>query len=260
MLNRETLKAQLPTLVSAFIPRHCQNFRYRVFDDRPNRSPLGFILDPEPFAGKVVAKTEEIVLVQLKGKRSEFAVLDRALLTPEPGENTQVEVHPYARRRFDGLRADTPKEETHTLPDGTRYTTQSMILGQAPAPLPIPTPKSPELQAMIDLLESAPAPDGFRTLTHLLVDAGAHDITWVDPEPEDVIATPPALSFAVSTAKFQGRLTVLYERGLDLYAVELSRDGELIERVDLVYFDILGQVIEDLIDDGSWRKIRVHLL
>jgi hypothetical protein len=113
---------------------------------------------------------------------------------------------------------------------------------------------------LIEQLEELPAPDGFRRITHLLVDAGARDFSWVDPEPRDIIRTPPAISFTVSTAKFQGRVRVLHERGLDLHAVELSRDGELVERVDRVYFDDLGEVLERLIDDGSWRQIRVNVL
>lgn len=35
-----------------------------------------------------------------------------------------------------------------------------------------------------------PAPDGFRRITHMLVDAGAHDFTWVDPKPSRIIETP----------------------------------------------------------------------
>ncbi|MEN1536521.1 GTPase, partial [Pseudomonas aeruginosa] len=121
--------------------------------------------------------------------------------------------------------------------------------------LPIPEPRCPELQELIDQLEQLPAPDGFRRITHMLVDAGARDITWVDPLPADIIRTPPAIGFTVATMKFQGCVTVLYERGLDLYAVELRRDGELIERVDEVFFDTLGETLERLIDDGSWRRI-----
>ncbi|NPZ83230.1 GTPase, partial [Pseudomonas aeruginosa] len=75
---------------------------------------------------------------------------------------------------------------------------------------------------------------------------GARDITWVDPLPADIIRTPPAIGFTVATKKFQGRVTVLYERGLDLYAVELHRDGELVERVDEVFFDTLGETLERL--------------
>ena len=64
----------------------------------------------------------------------------------------------------------------------------------------------------------------------------------------------------MSTAKFQGRVTVLYERGLDRYAVELHRDGVLIERVEEVSFNALGMTLEGLIDDGRWRLIRVQTL
>ena len=109
-------------------------------------------------------------------------------------------------------------------------------------------------------MEQFPAPDGFRRVTHLLVDAGARDFTVVDPSPSNIIATPPAIGFTVASAKYQGRVTVLYERGLDLYAVELRRDGELVERVDEVFFDTLGQTLERLIDDGTWRLIRVQRL
>ena len=117
-----------------------------------------------------------------------------------------------------------------------------------------------ELQDLVDQLEQLPAPDGFRRITHLLVDAGARDFTCVNPLPGDIIRTPPAIGFTVATAKFQGQVTVLYERGLDLYAVELRREGDLVERVDTLCFDSLGDTLERLIDDGSWRRIQVVTL
>ena len=92
------------------------------------------------------------------------------------------------------------------------------------------------------------------------MDAGARDITWVDPLPADIVRTPPAIGFHRRHGEVPGRVTVLYERGLDLYAVELHRDGELVERVDEVFFDTLGETLERLIDDGSWRRIRVQCL
>jgi hypothetical protein len=46
---------------------------------------------------------------------------------------------------------------------------------------------------------------------------------------------------------------------MDVYAIELSRDGEVVEQADVVYFDTLGQVLERLIDDGEWRRIRVNV-
>jgi hypothetical protein len=257
-MDIQAIRAQLPMLVRGHVPSNVRTFNFTVFDGKPKVSTLGLHIDPKPFEGKVIAITEEAIVV--KTGRAAFAVLDRSLVTEVPPEGAKVQVEPYARRRFDGLRADTPEEDTAFTTDGTPYKVQRFVLGAAPAKLPIPAPRCPELQQLIEQMECLPAPDGYRRITHLLVDAGARDFTWVDPLPADIIETPPAIGFAVSTAKFQGRVSVLYERGLDLYAVELHRDGELIERADEVYFDSLGQTLERLIDDGTWRRIRVQCL
>jgi hypothetical protein len=260
MLNREVIKGELSTMLSPFVPRNCKQFHCNFYDGQPRKSIFGFNVDPYPFSGKIVAKTDDAIIVKDAGARADFSVLDRALVTQDPAEGAQVRVEPYARRRFDGERADAPVEEIRTLPDGSQYRSMVTVLGQATAKLPIPEPRCSELRQLIEQLESLPAPDGFRNITHMMVDAGATDFSWVDPEPQDIIRTPPAISFSVSTTKFQGRVTVLYEAGFDLYAVELSRDGELVERVDYVGFDDLGQVLERLIDDGAWRGIRVTIL
>ena len=257
-MDHSTIRTQMPTLVSDHVPRNVRSFKFRIYEDLPQESSLGVRMDPQPFEGKVVAKTDQVIVVKIG--RAEFAVLDRHQVSQEPDEGTKVQVQPYVRRRFDGLRADTPEERTEVASDGTPYTVKTHILGSAPAKLPAPELRCPELQELVHQLEQLPAPDGFRRITHMLVDAGARDITWVDPLPADIIRTPPAIGFTVATTKFQGRVTVLYERGLDLYAVELHRDGELVERVDEVFFDTLGETLERLIDDGSWRRIRVQCL
>ncbi|MCM3755721.1 hypothetical protein M3665_27770, partial [Bacillus licheniformis] len=135
-------------------------FKYRVFDDQPQSSTLGFAIDPQPFNGKVVSATDDAIVVKLKP--SEFAVLDPNLVTTVPSEGAKVHVQPYARRRFDGLRADTPEVVTEKTSDGTPYTITRHILGKAPAKLPIPEPQCMELGQLIEQLEEMPAPDGFR--------------------------------------------------------------------------------------------------
>ena len=257
-MDHQLIRQQLPKLVAGHVPSNARNFKFVIFDGEPKVSTLGFHIDPKPFEGKVVARTDEAIVV--KAGRTQFMVLDRALVSEEPDEGAKVQVAPYARRRFDGLRADTPEERTEYTSDGRPYKIQSLVLGSAPAKLPIPEPRCLELQQLIEQLETLPAPDGYRRITHMLVDAGASDFTWVDPLPKDIIKTPPTISFTVSTMKFQGRVSVLYERDLDVYAVELHRDGELVERVDEVYFDTLGETLERLIDDGAWRRIRVQCL
>ncbi|MGQ5975101.1 hypothetical protein ACUNG3_14045 [Serratia sp. IR-2025] len=92
----------------------------------------------------------------------------------------------------------------------------------------------------------------------MLVDAHASDFALVDPSPKDIIRTPPTISFNVTTGKFVGRVSVLYLRGDDVYAIEMHRDGVCVERRDEVYFDMLGDTLAHLIDDGSWRRIQVQ--
>lgn len=257
-MDHSTIRAQIPALVAGHVPRNIRNFKFRIYDDKPRESTLGFHIDPQPFEGKVIAKTDEAIVV--KTGRAEFAVLDRHLATQQPDEGTKVQVQPYVRRRFDGLRADTPEERTELTSDGMPYVVKTHILGSAPAKLPIPEPRCPELHELVHQLEQLPAPDGFRRITHLLVDADARDFTWVDPLPNNIIETPPAISFTVSTEKFQGRVTVLYDRAGDHYAVELRHGDELIQRVAEVCFDMLSGTLEHLIDDGHWRQIQVEIL
>jgi len=257
-MNHALLKTQLPDLLRPHVPRNARGFNYRVIDGLPQPSMLGIAFDPKPFDGKVVALTDEAIIV--KTARAQFAVINRELASIVPDEGTKVSVRPYARRRFDGLRADTPEEHTEIGSDGKPYTFTTQILGAAPAKLPVPKPQCLELAQLIEQMENLPAPDGFRKITHLLVDANARDFTCVDPEPADIIRTPPAINFTVSTAKFTGQVSVLYDRGADVYVVELHQNGELIIRRDEVYFDDLGAVLADLIDDGSWRQIVVDVL
>ncbi|TCL02199.1 GTPase [Sodalis ligni] len=257
-MDHQAIRTLMPKLVSGHIPHNSRTFKFRVFDGQPQPSTLGFYIDPKPFEGKIIAKTDEAIIV--KTGRVDFAVLDRHLATQEPDEGAKVLVQPYARRRFDGQRADTPDERTEFTSDGTPYTVKTYILGSAPAKLPAPELRCPELQELVHQLEQLPASDGFRRITHMLVDAGAKDFNWVDPLPRDIIKTPPAVSFTVSTAKFQGQVTVLYKRGDDLYAVELRRGEELIQRVDEIFFDMLGETLERLIDDGTWKQIRIEVV
>ncbi len=215
-------------------------------------------VDPKPFEGKVIARNDDAIIVQTG--RTQFAVLDRRLTSADPDEGARVRVTPYIRRRFDGERADTPEVRTDYNRDGTPYTVKTIVLGTAPAKLPIPEPRCPELRDLIQQLEELPAPDGFRRITHMLVDAQARDFSWVDPFPDDIIRTPPAISFAVASAKFEGRVTIIYDRGGDWYVVELHRGTERIARREPIYFDSLGETLESLIDDGSWRQIQVEIL
>lgn len=257
-MDQTAIREQLPALVSGHPPRNVCRFKFSIHDGRPQKNALGYHVDPKPFEGKVVARTDDAIVV--KNGRAEFAVLDRSLTTAAPDAGVKVLVTPYIRRRFDGERADTPEVETAYSSEGTPYTVKRMTLGPALAKLPIPEPQCPQLRHLIQQLENLPAPDGFRRITHMLVDAGAKDITWVDPLPANIISTPPEIRFTVSTGMFEGRVSILYDQGGDICVIELKRDEVTVERMDQVSFGMLAQTLERLIDDGRWRLIQVEIL
>lgn len=257
-MNHSAIRPLMPTLVAPFVPSNCHRFKYRIYDDQPPVSPLGFQIDPLPFEGKVIALTDEAIVIKVK--RTEFAVLDRHLVNVVPAEGSKVSITPYARRHFDGQRVGTPRENTEYLADGTPYVARTVILGDATTTLPVPAPRCPKLAQLIEQLEQLSAPDGFRRIAHLLVDAHARDFTLVDPERADIVSTPPAISFTVTTGKFSGQVTVSYDRVGDAYVIDLHHNDALDQHVENIYFDSLGEVLEQLIDDGRWRCIQVEVL
>lgn len=257
-MDHELVRAALPALVAKCLPRNARRFKFNIFDDQPLESAMGFYVDPLPCEGTVIAATASMIVIRTG--RAQFAVVDPQLASQQPDVGASVKVTPYARHHFDGRRIDTPTQEIRHTADGHAYTVESFTLGGAITHLPLPTPRCPQLAELIEQIENLPAPDGFRRVAHLLVDAGAKNFTCVDPDDADIIKTPPAIRFTVSSAKFAGQITILYERGSDSYAIDQHRDGELVNRVDDVYFPELGHVLESLIDDGSWRQIKIELL
>ena len=80
-MDHAALLTQLPALVGPFLPRNVRSFQYRVYDDQPAVSAMGFVIDPQPFEGKVVAKTDNALIVQIA--RAQFAVVDRQLASQD---------------------------------------------------------------------------------------------------------------------------------------------------------------------------------
>ncbi|MDE1544100.1 GTPase [Dechloromonas agitata] len=258
-MNRETLRAGLFTLLAESIPRNARRISCAYYDDQPQRNALGLRVDPQPIEGRVVAITDEAFIV--KTARTSFAAVDRELATRCPAVGDKVRVTPYCRRDFTSERLDAPRQENCQGSDGQAYVMTVVTLGGNTARIPLPSaPNCPYLADMVEQLEMLPTPDGLRTIANLLVDAGAHAVEVVDPEDEKLFVTPPEISFAVATQKFAGRVAVRYDRGDDLYVVELRADGTVVTRIEEVDFMSLAGVLADLIDDGQWRRIHVEIL
>ncbi len=258
-MNRESIRANLSTLVAHTLPKNARQFQCSVFDEQPLRNTFGLRIDPQPAEGSVVALTDEAFII--KTGRTRFVAVDRTLTTLCPAVGDKVRATPYIRRDFAGQRLDAPKQESRQTSDGQSYLMTTVTLGGNTLRIPLPaTPRCPYLADLVEQLEIMPTPDGQRTVANLLVDAKARDIEIVDPDDEHLIATPPEISFGVDTGKFGGRIAVLYDRSYDLYAVELRADGVVVTRIEEVDVTSLAEVMADLIDDGECRRIRVEIL
>ncbi|MCL1861904.1 MAG: GTPase [Proteobacteria bacterium] len=255
-LNHQYYKDNVMRLVGGQLPKNRKQFYLKVLDNSLQQGMFGYF-DPEPREGKVIFSNDE-AFIMLDNKN--ICVVDRSLVTFDPETGDTVQVRAYARRDFDGYCVTGPKPETRTMSNGTTYVVESTILGGRAVKLPVPEAKCYELKSLIELLETDRLPDGFRHLTHMLVDAQARDFEIVDPVPDDIFRTPPAVSFSVNTRKHCGRVRVFYNRGLDSFGIELLQDGERTYFDDYVLFNELGTRLHDLIDDGAWNRIDVDLI
>ena len=73
-MDTKAIRAQMPTLVVGHVPSNVRSFQVQHLR-RPAKGFDAGHIDPKPFEGKVIATTDEAIVV--KTGRAEFAVLDR---------------------------------------------------------------------------------------------------------------------------------------------------------------------------------------
>ena len=265
-LDRDQVQSSLAQIIRPLIPRNCSRYQYHFCELLPQPNTFGFCIDPQPFSGKVMFVNEVFVLVKRSQTRNQFVIVDAAYVDVVPNVGDQVEITPYARHDFNGKRVDELEKETRSLADGTQYEVTKMMLGGKSITLPLPISKeqiqSPELLALIEQLDNLPAPDGFRLISHLLVDAGATDFTINDANTLNT-DTPMGIGFTVSNQKFQGKVAIVYDRGSDTYSLWIypdeTTDKQPVE-INNIYFNELGIRLAEAIDDFAWQVIRVKVL
>lgn len=257
-MDHQSIRDQIGSIVSQHIPTNCHRFKFHIFDGVPQENSLGFRADPKPFDGQVIATTVDALFIKVS--RADFAVVDRSLVTLVPEIGAKVSVTPYWRRDFNGERLDKLKQEMHTDVDGTRYSVTRIMLGGERLLLPLPALQCQYLCDMREQIETLRVSDGFRTLANLLVDSRASDFQIVDPSPTNILKSPPEISCAVQTNKFVGRFALIYDRPMDLYIIKLRDGPNVVCRKEDIDTFSLPEIIEDLIDDGQWRFIKIELV
>lgn len=259
MLNNQEVKDELAKLIPFHLASNVRRYQYAIIDSTPFPTSLGYKIDVQPFEGKIVEYTDTFMLVKIKP--TAFRVVDLELVTDRPAIGTKVCITPYARRRFDGRRVDEPEIETsHESIPGGKVAVNRFKFGIDLPKLPINDVKCSELRDLINQIQQILAPDGFRTLAQVLVDANAKNFSVNDPKPKDIENSPPHIKLYVTTSKFSGYITLYYSRFFDSYGIFYQKDGELGHRVWPIVISSLAEKLVELIDDGSWRLIKVEPL
>ncbi|MBK6616151.1 hypothetical protein [Ottowia sp.] len=256
--------AWVRSVASKHLGANIRQYSWRTYiAEKSVATSFGFQLDISPMEGKIVDENDTFVLMKVSAK--EFFVALKSALSMVPEVGSKCKITPYARKRFDGERLDKP-EVVHE----NGFTSTRMILGEYRSYLPIDkkTIVCPEFKDMIEVIEDEKA-DDVRTIAQVMIDAGAlkepvffQDVT----DPEQIIDKPPTVRFRVSTQKFDGYLSILYDRAMDSFTIVLL-DPQLNEIAKDEYQFItlegnstLGQKIIELIDDGQWKIAPVEVL
>ena len=149
---------------AALLPTGTGTYHVRMLRNGKNLSPsLGIFVAPPPFNGRIVQITETFAVLQERPDC--FTVIDGKMLGPKPPAlHTHISLTPYMARDFDGI-------SLYELPAAQRNGNKELIGKRRCAP---PVDATMDiLRNLLTQLTELPAPDGVRSNSEVLVDAGA---------------------------------------------------------------------------------------
>lgn len=257
-MNKADAQKIIQSIASENLSKNTRRYQWTFLNGGLSENALGYSADNKPVEGKVVHTDGEIVVLK-QGAKAIFTAVDHSIL-PESTTfhvGDQVRVTPYARRRFDGAFLYEPVKSA----DGF----VTFHIGESVSYLPLDKSAitCQYLLDMIDLLERGKT-SSYRTIAQVLIDAGAtleplqiND----DPDPENIIKNSPAITFRIQCTKLSGYLRVFYDRSMDLYGIHvMDTGGTIVDTISDIDFTSMADVIQDLVDDGSWREAKVEFI
>lgn len=265
-------QAFLNSHVAAHLPANVRKYTWRNYLGEDNHNMLGGVSYLEPAEGAVVAADADFTLV--KTGRASFDVISTPLLGDPVNIGDKLALKYYQLRRFDGTLADGSQ-------DPAVNGIQRFNLTGARPMFPVKWEgrylginervkdtyqaiQNPYLRDMIQQIEGLSVAMGAdRKLISILIDAGATQLTFVDPKEDQSCEIPPAIAMHFAKAKFTGGqpgdFRIEYDRASDTYTVYKTAAG-LAEQIRDVHFPDLPEVLADALDDGSWAKVQVTVL
>lgn len=271
-----TLKKQaqefLNLNVLANLPANARRYTWRNYLGEDNHNTLGGVSYLTPCAGTVVACDNDFTLV--KTGRTSFDVISTHLLSTQVNVGDKLAIKYHQLRRFDGKLADGSEDPAvngcisynltgafATFP----VTWENRYLGVAEKLAHnYQVIQNPYLRDMIKQIEQLSVSMGAaRKLVSVLIDAGASQLTFVDPPEAQSCDIPPAIAMHFAKAKFAGGqpgdFRIEYDRAMDTYTIIKASAG-IVEKMQNVHFPDLPDVIVEALDDGTWAKAQVTVL
>lgn len=254
-----------------FVGKNCRRFFAGAYTGEAGESALGFPALPGNFEGTVVLIEDGMVL--LKESTNKFKAIPVHLLTEQVDVGDKAAFVFYKATRFDGSAADGSDDpavngiKTFSLGFQKTYIPvrfdrnhrdKARITKDKDADLP--HIQNPYLIDMIEQMEEMRVDGGLRNVANIIKDAGATNIRFVDPLEEESADTAPALVLDMDNKVCQATVTVLYRRVPDCYEIQLQKDGEVVAVTQEIFFDQLGSVLIDMIDDGAWKMVKTTIL
>ena len=267
-LSSESARQYVTAKAQKYIPANVRKYTWSTYTDEVRYNSLGGVSYLSDQTGTVVDMDEDFALIKIA--RSHFAVVAKHLLDKPVAVGDKLSLSFYKLRRFDGTSADGSddpavgsvrtcmltgiythfpvKWEGRHLGINEKFAESYQVIS------------NPYLRDLIVQMENISINDGRRAVVNVLVDAGAQNLSFSDPGEDDVLTNPPGIHCDVKTAKFEGRVSVVYDRGMDTYTVLLSKDGVVQSESQDVHFNELGEALTRAIDDGHWLKAKVTVL
>lgn len=257
-MNKTDAQKIIQSVASENLPKNTRQYKWAYIDGGLGQNALGYSVDQKPLEGKVVYVDGEIVVLK-HGAKAIFTAVDHLIL-PESSDFTvgdKVRITPYARRRFDGTFLYEPVKNA----DGS----VTFHIGESVSHLPVEksTLSSQYLLDMIDLLERGKT-SSYRTIAQVLIDAGGtleplqvND----DPDPENIIKNPPAITFRIQCPKLSGYLSIFYDRSMDYYGIHvMDTCGTVVDTISDIDFSSMAEVIQNLVVDETWHLAKVEVI
>lgn len=257
----ENIKQLADAFASANAPKHvgknCRKYSWGRLLFGLTVGSWGFTFDKDAFEGVLVEANDDFSLIKVSTNK--FEVVDNNVCPGIKGIDfgSKVKITPYHRKRFNGSLLGTP------VSNGNGSSTWAVGEDKSYLPFDKKLAKTLQLKEMLTQLEVLKKEGDYRTTVQMLIDAGANESNFSvnNPEEDDIISSPPAVTFGIEVGEFKGSIEIAYDRASDDYTIrKFDVSGTVVRSQEMVYFDEVPQVVESFIDDDSIKFAKIEVI